>query len=67
MTDWHEVATGFMARSRQIGDRVDIEIVSRLAQPGGDGAIGFIALSTLFKRVLAKGLILAACLAIGTN
>lgn len=45
-TDWQEVSTGFMVRPRQIGDRVDIEVVPRLAQPGGNGAIDFTDLAT---------------------
>ena len=46
MTDWREVSTGFMARPRQIGDKVDIEITPRLAQAGGEGAVDFTALAT---------------------
>jgi len=45
-TGWQEVSTGFVVRPRQIGERVDIEIVPRLAQAGGSGSIDFTTLST---------------------
>ncbi len=44
--DWHEVSTGFVVRPRQISDRVDLEIMPRLMQAGGSGAIDFTALAT---------------------
>lgn len=45
-TDWQEVSTGFMVRPRQIGERVDIEIIPRLSQAGGNNSIDFTELST---------------------
>jgi len=45
-TGWQEVATGFTVKPRQVGDKVDVEITPRVAQPGGNGAIDFTALST---------------------
>jgi hypothetical protein len=44
--EWREVSTGFVVRPRQIGDRVDLEIMPRLMQAGGSGAIDFAELAT---------------------
>lgn len=43
---WQEVATGFTVKPRQVGDKVDVEVTPRVAQPGGNGVIDFTSLST---------------------
>lgn len=45
-TGWQDVTTGFTVKPRQIGDKVDVEITPRVAQPGGNGSIDFTSLST---------------------
>lgn len=43
---WRDVSTGFSVRPRQIGDRVDLEVIPRLSAPGGHGTIDFTELAT---------------------